>query len=57
MKKNKKTYKGAIAMLAYLFLTLTDRVIVKLPDLTYIILSILIIALLLIGLYLDKKEK
>lgn len=52
----KKTYAGAVGILAYIILSITDRFIVKIPDIVYIPTALLIIAMIIFGKILDKRK-
>lgn len=52
----KKSYIGAIGILGYIILSITDRFIYKIPDRVYIPTAILIITIILFGHFLNKRK-
>lgn len=56
-KKNKFNYFGSIGIILYIVISLIDRAIYKLPDLVYILFMLVAIALVIVGIVIDKKNK
>ena len=57
MKNKRFNYMGAIGIVLYVIITLIDRVILKLPDLIYIVSLLIALIFVIIGIVLDKRKK
>ncbi len=57
MKNKRFNYMGAIGIILYVIITLIDRVILKLPDLIYIVSLLIALIFVIIGIVLDKRKK
>lgn len=57
MKYKRFNYMGAIGIILYVIITLIDRVILKLPDLIYIVSLLIALIFVIIGIVLDKRKK
>lgn len=54
--KSKLSYIGSAGILGYIFLTIIDRFITKMPDRIYIPISLLIIELILYGNIQNRRK-
>lgn len=57
MKYKRFNYMGAIGIILYVIITLIDRVVLKLPDLIYIVSLLIALIFVIIGIVLDKRKK
>lgn len=57
MKYKRFNYMGAIGIVLYVIITLIDRVVLKLPDLIYIVSLLIALIFVIIGIVLDKRKK
>jgi len=57
MKNKRFNYMGAIGIVLYVIITLIDRVVLKLPDLIYIVSLLIALIFVIIGIVLDKRKK
>ena len=57
MKNKRFNYMGAIGIILYVIITLIDRVVLKLPDLIYIVSLLIPLIFVIIGIVLDKRKK
>ena len=55
MKSKKLNYIGSIGIILYVIITLIDRVILKLPDLIYIISLLIALVFVVIGIIKSRR--
>ena len=55
MKNKRFNYMGAIGIVLYVIITLIDRVILKLPDLIYIISLLIALVFVVIGIIKSRR--
>ena len=55
MKSKKLNYIGSIGIILYVIITLIDRVILKLPDLIYIVSLLIALVFVVIGIIKSRR--